>query len=236
MCSRFQIGSKRPLAKRRARMFCAASLPRKWSMRKICSSLSTAWRVSLSSCADFRSVPKGFSMITCERSVRSRVGEHVDHFGGGGGRHAQVVEEVRVGAEQLDLVVDRRLQRLRAVADRHVDDAAREFGPVVLGEVVAAELLAGVVDDLAELLVADLLDRGAEDAEFRHQRRLEEAQHPRQQLAFGEVAGRPEDDDQVRRQALDDPRVHFFGDALVLPRGARNRERRCGFRRSRHPE
>ena len=36
--SRFQIGSNRPLANRKARMFCAASLPRKWSMRKICSS------------------------------------------------------------------------------------------------------------------------------------------------------------------------------------------------------
>jgi hypothetical protein len=36
---RFQIGSNRPLANRKARMFCAGSLPRKWSMRKICSSL-----------------------------------------------------------------------------------------------------------------------------------------------------------------------------------------------------
>ena len=33
---RFQIGSNRPLAKRNARMFWAASLPRKWSIRKIC--------------------------------------------------------------------------------------------------------------------------------------------------------------------------------------------------------
>ncbi len=33
MCWRFQIGSNRPLAKRSARMFCAASFPRKWSMR-----------------------------------------------------------------------------------------------------------------------------------------------------------------------------------------------------------
>ena len=33
---RFQIGSNSPLAKRKARMFCAASLPRKWSIRKIC--------------------------------------------------------------------------------------------------------------------------------------------------------------------------------------------------------
>ena len=122
-----------------------------------------------------------------------------------------------------------------AAADRHVDDAAGEFGPVVLGEVVAAELLAGVVDDLAELLVADLLDRGAEDAEFRHQLRLEEAQHPRQQLPFGEVAGGTEDDDQVRRQPLDDPRVHFFGDVLLFLAvrvGTRCDfvdQRRCGY-------
>ena len=32
---RFQIGSNRPLANRKARMFSAASLPRKWSIRKI---------------------------------------------------------------------------------------------------------------------------------------------------------------------------------------------------------
>ena len=35
---RFQIGSNRPLANRKARMFWAASLPRKWSIRKICRS------------------------------------------------------------------------------------------------------------------------------------------------------------------------------------------------------
>jgi hypothetical protein len=41
---RFQIGSKSPLAKRNARMFCAASLPRKWSIRKI-------WLSSKTSCS-----------------------------------------------------------------------------------------------------------------------------------------------------------------------------------------
>ena len=39
---RFQIGSNNPLAKRKARMFWAASLPRKWSMRKICDSSKTS--------------------------------------------------------------------------------------------------------------------------------------------------------------------------------------------------
>ncbi len=70
MWLRFQIGSKRPLAKRSARMFCAASLPRKWSMRKTWSSSRTSWTIRLSFRALARSVPNGFSMITRERSER----------------------------------------------------------------------------------------------------------------------------------------------------------------------
>ena len=69
MWLRFQIGSKRPLAKRSARMFCAASLPRKWSIRKTCSSSKTSWSIALSRCALARSVPNGFSMITRARSA-----------------------------------------------------------------------------------------------------------------------------------------------------------------------
>jgi len=67
---RFQIGSKRPLAKRKARMFCAASLPRKWSMRKICSSANTACRRALRLTALARSTPNGFSMMIREPSTR----------------------------------------------------------------------------------------------------------------------------------------------------------------------
>ena len=67
---RFQIGSKRPLAKRKARMFCAASLPRKWSIRKICSSSKTSCSAALSVFADSRSVPNGFSMMIRDRSTR----------------------------------------------------------------------------------------------------------------------------------------------------------------------
>ena len=68
---RFQIGSNRPLAKRNARMFCAASLPRKWSMRKIWDSLNVSCTKSLSATALAKSVPNGFSMTTRERSTRS---------------------------------------------------------------------------------------------------------------------------------------------------------------------
>ena len=67
---RFQIGSNSPLANRKARMFCAASLPRKWSMRKICRSRKVSCTWSLSRMALCRSVPKGFSITTRERSTR----------------------------------------------------------------------------------------------------------------------------------------------------------------------
>ena len=70
MCWRFQIGSKSPLANRKARMFSAASLPRKWSMRKIWLSSKVACNASLSFTALARSVPNGFSMM-----MRARVGE-----------------------------------------------------------------------------------------------------------------------------------------------------------------
>ena len=69
MWLRFQIGSNSPFAKRKARMFCAASLPRKWSMRKICSSSKTSCSAALSFCADARSVPNGFSMMIRLRST-----------------------------------------------------------------------------------------------------------------------------------------------------------------------
>ena len=69
MKSRFQIGSNSPLAKRNARMFCAASLPRKWSMRKIWLSSKVSWTWSLRMIALSRSVPNGFSMMTRERST-----------------------------------------------------------------------------------------------------------------------------------------------------------------------
>ena len=66
---RFQMGSKSPLAKRKARMFWAASLPRKWSIRKIWLSWKVRWTWSLRAMADARSVPKGFSITTRDRST-----------------------------------------------------------------------------------------------------------------------------------------------------------------------
>ena len=51
-------------------MFCAASLPRKWSIRKIWSSWKTSWSSAFSFLALSRSVPNGFSMMILLRSTR----------------------------------------------------------------------------------------------------------------------------------------------------------------------
>ena len=69
MCWRFQMGSNSPLANRKARMFWAASFPRKWSMRYTWSSSKTSCTTALSRRALTRSVPKGFSMMIRDRSV-----------------------------------------------------------------------------------------------------------------------------------------------------------------------
>jgi len=71
MCSRFQFGSNSPLANRRARMLSTDSLPRKWSMRKICDSSKTWCSFWFRSRAEARSVPNGFSMMTREPAERS---------------------------------------------------------------------------------------------------------------------------------------------------------------------
>ena len=71
MWLRCQIGSNSPLANRNARMFCAASLPRKWSIRKIWSSLKTRCSSLLSDFELARSTPNGFSMMIRLRETRS---------------------------------------------------------------------------------------------------------------------------------------------------------------------
>ena len=61
MCLRSQALQKSPLAKRRTWMSWVASLPRKWSIRKICSSAKTRWATASSLSNDSFEVPNGFS-------------------------------------------------------------------------------------------------------------------------------------------------------------------------------
>ena len=92
MCWRFQIGSNSPLANRKARMLSAASLPRKWSMRKIWLSSNVACSVSFSSIALARSVPNGFSMMMREPLGQPGFAEQLHHLAAAARRHAEVVE------------------------------------------------------------------------------------------------------------------------------------------------
>ena len=104
MWLRFQIGSKRPLAKRRARMFCAASLPRKWSMRKTCSSSKTSWTIGVQ-------LP-GAREVGAERLLHDHpralgqpgVAEHPHRRRVAGGRRdAQVVQAAAASPPELAL-------------------------------------------------------------------------------------------------------------------------------------
>src|SRR5579875_1934592 len=70
MCWRFQIGSNSPFANRKARMLSTDSLPREWSIRRICDSSKTLWYAWFRSRAEARSVPNGFSAMTRDPSAR----------------------------------------------------------------------------------------------------------------------------------------------------------------------
>ena len=85
-----------------------------------------------------------------------------------------------------------RRPRRRTAATRRTGPRPRE----------SSDLAAGAVDrlprQLAELLDVDRFARRADDPEaLRHQAHLGEVEHPRQQLALRQVAGRPEEDDHL---------------------------------------
>ena len=87
-------------------MLSAASLPRKWSIRKIWLSSKVACSVSLSAIAVARSVPNGFSMMMRDPSASSALSEQLHDLGRGGRRHAEVVEPRDVAAELVLELVD----------------------------------------------------------------------------------------------------------------------------------
>ena len=70
-----------------------------------------------------------------------------------------------------------------------------ELRPAVGVAVVAAELGDGLVGELDERVAVVLVEGGADDRDVAHQARLEEVEHPGQQLAPGQVAGGTEQDD-----------------------------------------
>ena len=128
----------------------------------------------------------------------ARGAEALDHPGVGARRQREVVEKARLAPELALGLAHDLAQRVVAVAD--VGGAQRR-GEALPGG-VRDRPVAAVLDRLAgegrELVVDHLAARGADDDEaLRHQARLGEMEHPRQELPPREVAGRPEEDDDV---------------------------------------
>ena len=142
MKSRFQIGSNRPLANRKARMFCAASLPRKWSIRKICALVEgLVHRVV----EDDRAVEVGAERLLHDDPGavdQLRVAQGLDDDRGGRRGDAHVVDAPDVAAADVRLGrFDRLAQPLGAGRRRHVVEPGGEGLPLLLGERVGGELL-----------------------------------------------------------------------------------------------
>ena len=178
MCSRFQIGSNRPFAKRSARMFSTDSLPRKWSIRKTSASRRPRGRPRSARAADARSVPNGFSMITRARSVELRSRRASRRRRERGGRDREVVEAARPAADLLLRPRDGGDE----VVVRAAVEAVEERDAVPLAPPTAA-LSSATRAVRADLLLPELRPRRADDAEpLGHQARDSEVEEARRIL------------------------------------------------------
>ncbi len=182
-------------------MFCAASLPRKWSMRKI-------WLLVEDLVQPRVELLRG-RQVGAERLLHDDPGpldqpglRQLAYDGQGGlGRHAQVVQpaDLPVGLrrELLLGLGDGVGQRLRAVALPHEREPAGEVVPAGLVE-RSAELVDALPGELDEPLGVQVVQRRTDDAAVAEQPRLEQVQQTGEQLAASQVAGGSEEHDHVR--------------------------------------
>ena len=109
---RFQIGSNSPLAKRNARMFSAASLPRKWSIRKICRSLNVSVHLIVECDRTFQVGAERFLHDHAGAFHQVRLAQCVDDLRRSDRRHAEVVQPADWSAELLLRYPDQLAQTL----------------------------------------------------------------------------------------------------------------------------
>ena len=206
------MGSKRPLAKRKARMLSAASLPRKWSMRKICSSSNVACSVLLSAPRAGEVGAEG--LLHDDPRPLGEIGlpEELHHVGGGCRRHAQVVQPAHVVAE-LALERAHRVatarRRLRS-ARRNESLAANSFH-WSSGTPWCANSSSAARGERAEARVVVLVERRPDDAALGQQTGLRQVEEARQQLAARQVAGRAEQHHDVGPERRDERRADVGG-------------------------
>ncbi len=212
MWSRFQIGSKRPLAKRRARMLSAASLPRKWSIRNTCSSRKTSWTISFRRWAEARSVPNGFSIITRARSFKLGLAEHARsrrpplsaaRSGSGAARSPRRARRAPRRPRPSAASPPRRPARRRAAARSRPIPPGRTRGGRTPGRPSAANSR-NSSSESSSIEIPTTRNSGISSG-------LEEVQQPRQQLAPRQIPGGAEDAEHVRRQRRHRPhRLGWF--------------------------
>ena len=214
---RFQIGSNRPLAKRNARMFCAASLPRKWSMRKTCDSSKTLVDEVVELHRALEVVPERLLHDHAGAGGEVGVAQHLHHGLRGPRGHREVVQQPRVVAELRLGLLHRGGQTLGA---RALGDVAQPRGEVLPGlvlEPVHAVVLDRVLRERPEGLGVDVLHRRADDPDRGGELGLGEVGQARQELALGEVTGAAEQHDDVR-----DDRVEIAAEGTRPGAGVRD--------------
>ena len=195
-------------------------------MRNTLSGGNTSSTIWLSSRADCRSCPNGFSMTT-RRQPSSAVARPCflswdTTTGKSAGRDREVERVVAVGALLLVELAHRVAEPLPGgvVVElaRHEPDAGHELLPDRLAPRRARAVLGGLLDERRELLVAEVLPGEADEGESgRQQAAVGQVVDGRDELLAGQVAGDAEQDQAAR---AGDP-----GQAAVLRVAQRVRSR-----------
>ena len=232
MWSRFQTGSKRPLAKRSARMFWTASLPRKWSMRKICSSAKTV-DGSVQGLRRREVRAEGLLHDHPRPLGQTGVAQRADDPGHGRRGNREVDEPVGLAAELVLGPVDgvREVVGGAGVGGR-VGEPRGELVPGLVRRLAAAELVDGHAGERPKLVVDERPPRSADDpVPLGEQAGDGEVEEAGDQLALGQVARGPKQHDDVvvrDRAGVETPGRSWcgHGHALKSPRGRRSLHRR----------
>ncbi len=117
---------------------------------------------------------------------------------GGARRHAQIVQPLRLAPQRRFGLQHLVPQRLGSRRQGNVVEPLGEGGPVRGGDFPRYEFVDGGAGEGAEGLRVEGVQRHADDAAIGNEAGAAEAEHPRQQLAARQVAGRAEQDDHLR--------------------------------------
>ena len=135
--------------------------------------------------------------------VEVGLAQHPDRRERGVRRHAQIMDELGLLFESRPRPLDRFLESAGAGRDRHVVERRLERRPSLLLGPVGVLLEHRVASEDAEALDVDRVKRYADDPAFRDEAGADEVKEARQQLLVGEIAGRAEQNHDLRQLRAD---------------------------------